>query len=161
MFGTKEKVVEPVVVEKQPEPKYISKSQEDYDLAKSLGLEKQMQIIKFEDRGYKAIRRADLHKLLDVKADVLLDAARICHFEGKVPFSVMCKYRDLLEENIFNYLYIVAPLSYSPDPLLIGEKRTYLDINRGSSGPNGFWHRDSVLILIARWNTEKEKETSI
>jgi len=137
--------------------------QEEYKLAESLGLTRQMEIIKLESFGFTCIRRNDVERLLDIEQKDGVKTYRFNEFAGKIPFGAMCKIQELRKNRIFDKLFIVAPSDKSSiDPLLIGEKFTENDTKHLESDEysypkkygkrhRNFFRRDSIVMLIMNW----------
>ena len=77
-------------------------NQRAYELASSLGFERQKTIIKMKELGYRAVQRDKLSSLFEMKAGETVHLEYINKFTGEIPFGVMCKVNEVLEKKLFH-----------------------------------------------------------
>ena len=129
--------------EEIPQKAKDSTLDEKKKLCERLGLKAQAKMCKASALGTRVIRREDISGILNI------DTREISYFEvseflGEIPFGVLLKIDELKEEKLFFKVGILAKRQIG-DPLLIGE------ILLKDDGQCSFWHRDTIVCLIAQW----------
>lgn len=141
MFITKEKKME------QQEIKFQNlQKQEEYQLAKSLGLEIQQEIIKIENMGFTCINKFQINSLLGLETNQVWERCPFDLFEGKIPFGVLCKINETKEKNIFDDFIVVYPEDKANDPLLIARKKIKIRMLQVDD-----YYDLEILFILAKW----------
>ena len=141
---------------------------EELGVAQSVGLIKQVKIVELEiqeleakikldaqkleikTKGYQVTTISDLMKRLKVHDHDNLLVEKVSDFDKKLPLGMLCKFKELKENRLFNRLYVVSPCE-KPDPLFIGERFLIPADKVCNNIMDREKNNQSVIVLLSQW----------